>query len=155
MMLEKYLLSVLGLNLGCTIKYSPLPSGVPSGFSLGNSIRQRLYLTVYSKSCYNTHAIYFFVMLEINYRLLLNRLVQPKWYSSYLSLFMLWQLYVYLTIIIGIFSALYGISGSYNIHKVSTMSPAQIVWNCCLFLPLSSYVRQRLRDRALFKKFWN
>ena len=35
------ILSVLGLDSGYTVKYTPLPSGVPSGFALGNSFRQR------------------------------------------------------------------------------------------------------------------
>ena len=35
-------MSVLGLDLGFTVKYNPLPSGVPSGFALGNSFRQRV-----------------------------------------------------------------------------------------------------------------
>ena len=34
-------MSVLGLNSGYTVKYTPLPSGVPWGFALGNSFRQR------------------------------------------------------------------------------------------------------------------
>ena len=39
--LKTDILPVLGLNLGDTVKYSPLPSGVPSGFALGNSRRRR------------------------------------------------------------------------------------------------------------------
>ena len=35
-------MAVLGLDLGYTVKYNPLPSGVPSGFALGNSLRQRV-----------------------------------------------------------------------------------------------------------------
>ena len=35
------ILSVLGLDSGCTVKYSPSPSGVPSGFALGNSLGRR------------------------------------------------------------------------------------------------------------------
>ena len=35
-------MSVLGLDSGYTIKYNPLPSGVPLGFALGNSFRQRV-----------------------------------------------------------------------------------------------------------------
>ena len=34
--------SVFGRDKGYTVKYSPLPSGVPSGFALGNSFRQRV-----------------------------------------------------------------------------------------------------------------
>ena len=34
-------LSVLGLDLGYTVKYTPPPSGVPWGFGLGNSLRRR------------------------------------------------------------------------------------------------------------------
>ena len=40
-------MSVLGLDSGYTVKENPLSSGVPSGFPLGNSFRQMLYLTVY------------------------------------------------------------------------------------------------------------
>ena len=35
-------MSVLGLDSGYTVKYNPLPSGVPSGFALGNSFRPRV-----------------------------------------------------------------------------------------------------------------
>ena len=35
------ILSVLGLNSGYTVEYSPSPSGVPSGFALGNSLGRR------------------------------------------------------------------------------------------------------------------
>ena len=48
------ILSVFGLNLGYTVKFNPLPSGVPSGFALGNSFRQGLYVTVYPLSRPNT-----------------------------------------------------------------------------------------------------
>ena len=34
-------MSVIGLDSGYTVKYNHLPSGVPSGFALGNSFRQR------------------------------------------------------------------------------------------------------------------
>ena len=34
-------MSVLGLDLGYTVKYNPLPSGAPFGFAFGNSFRQR------------------------------------------------------------------------------------------------------------------
>ena len=37
-----YIVSVLGLDSGYTVKYNPLPSGVPSGFALRNSFRQRV-----------------------------------------------------------------------------------------------------------------
>ena len=36
------ILSMLGLDLGYTVKYNPLPSGVPLGFALGNSFRHRV-----------------------------------------------------------------------------------------------------------------
>ena len=36
-----YTLFVLGLNLGYTVKYSPLPFKVSSGFALGNSLKPR------------------------------------------------------------------------------------------------------------------
>ena len=39
--LANVILPILGLNLGYTVKYSPLPSGVPSGFALGNSLWRR------------------------------------------------------------------------------------------------------------------
>ena len=35
-------MSVLGLDSGYTVKYNPLPSGVPSGFAIGNSFRQKV-----------------------------------------------------------------------------------------------------------------
>ena len=43
-------MSVLGLDSGYTFNYNPLPSGVPSGTTLGKG----LYLTVYPLSCPNT-----------------------------------------------------------------------------------------------------
>ena len=52
-------MSVLGLNSGYTVRYNPLPSGVPSGFALGNSFRQLgLYLTVYPLSRPNTDTVW-------------------------------------------------------------------------------------------------
>ena len=36
-------MSVLGLDSGYMVKYNPLPSGVPSGFALGNSFKHRVY----------------------------------------------------------------------------------------------------------------
>ena len=39
--LKNYMLPVLGLNSGYKVKYSPPPLGVPSGFSLWNSLRRR------------------------------------------------------------------------------------------------------------------
>ena len=44
--------SVLGLNLGYTVKYTPSPEGVPEGKVSGNSFR--VYLTVYPKLSANT-----------------------------------------------------------------------------------------------------
>ena len=41
LILKNNILPVLGLNSGYTVKYSPLPLGVPSGFALGNFLRQR------------------------------------------------------------------------------------------------------------------
>ena len=35
------ILFVLGLDSGCTVKYSPSPSGVPSGFALPNALGRR------------------------------------------------------------------------------------------------------------------
>ena len=35
-------MSVLRLDLVYVVKYNPLPSGVPSGFALGNSFMQRV-----------------------------------------------------------------------------------------------------------------
>ena len=40
-------MSVLGLNSGYTVKYNPLSSGVPLGFALGNSFRQKGYIWPY------------------------------------------------------------------------------------------------------------
>ena len=42
MIVKNDIMSALGLNLGYTVKYNPLPSGVPSGFALGNSFRPRV-----------------------------------------------------------------------------------------------------------------
>ena len=39
--LKNDILLVLRLNSGFTVKYRPLPLGVPSGFALGNSLRRR------------------------------------------------------------------------------------------------------------------
>ena len=36
-------MSVLGFFSGYTVKYNPLPSGVPSGFALRISFRQRIH----------------------------------------------------------------------------------------------------------------
>ena len=41
MILKNDTLSVLGLNWGYSVKYSPLPLEVPSGFAFGNSLRLR------------------------------------------------------------------------------------------------------------------
>ena len=49
---------MLGLYSGYTIQYTPLPSGVPLGFALGNSFRQGVYLTVYLSSRPNMDTIY-------------------------------------------------------------------------------------------------
>ena len=38
----QYTLSVLGRDKGYTIKYNPLPEGVPEGEARGNSWRQRV-----------------------------------------------------------------------------------------------------------------
>ena len=35
-------MSLLGLDSGYTVKYNPLPSGVPLGFALRNSFRRRV-----------------------------------------------------------------------------------------------------------------
>ena len=51
-------MSVLGLDLGYAVKYNPLPLGVPLGFALGNSFRQRVYLTIYPSSRPNTDTVY-------------------------------------------------------------------------------------------------
>ena len=42
------IMSVLGLDLENTVKYNPVPSGVPSGFALWNSFRQRVISLVSS-----------------------------------------------------------------------------------------------------------
>ena len=57
-------LSVLGLNTGYTVKYTPLPSGVPLGLALGNSFRQRVYLTLYPSSCPNTATVLYNVVQQ-------------------------------------------------------------------------------------------
>ena len=52
--LKNDILPVLGLDSGYTVKYSPPPLEVISGFALGNSLSGGLYLTVYPLSCPNT-----------------------------------------------------------------------------------------------------
>ena len=42
-------MSVLGLDSEYTIKYNPLPSGVPSGFALGNSFKVFCYNILYNR----------------------------------------------------------------------------------------------------------
>ena len=51
---ENYILSLLGLDLGYTVEYSPSPLGVPSGFAFGNSLRRRAIFDVYPSSRLNT-----------------------------------------------------------------------------------------------------
>ena len=46
--------SVLGWDKGYTVKYTPLPEGVPDGKARGNSWMQGVYLTVYTESSPNT-----------------------------------------------------------------------------------------------------
>ena len=48
------MMSVLGLDSGCTVKYNFLPSGVPSGTPSGKG----LYLAVYPLFCPNTDTKY-------------------------------------------------------------------------------------------------
>ena len=43
-------MSVLGLDFGYTVKYNPLPSEGPLGFTLWNSFRQMVIVTVYPLS---------------------------------------------------------------------------------------------------------
>ena len=50
-------MSVLGLNFGYTVKYNPLPSGVPLASPLGTPSSQGLYLTVYPQSRPNTDTL--------------------------------------------------------------------------------------------------
>ena len=57
MIVKNYIMSVLGLDSGYTVKYNPFPPRVPSGLALGNSFRQRVYLTVYPSSRPNTDTI--------------------------------------------------------------------------------------------------
>ena len=57
-------MSVLGLNSGYTIKYNPLPSGVPSGLALRTVSGKGLYLTVYPSSCPNTDTV--LVVISLN-----------------------------------------------------------------------------------------
>ena len=49
-------MSVLGLDAGYMVKYNP--SGVPSGFALKNSFRQRVILIVYPWSRPDTDTVY-------------------------------------------------------------------------------------------------
>ena len=50
-------MSVLGLNSGYTVKYNPLPSGVPSASPWGTPSGKGLYLTVYPLSRPNTDTV--------------------------------------------------------------------------------------------------
>ena len=43
-------MSILGFDLGCTAKYNPQPSGIPSALRSGTYSDKGLYLTVYSLS---------------------------------------------------------------------------------------------------------
>ena len=47
---------ILGLDSGCTVKYTPLPSGVSLGFALGNS-GEEVYLNVHPSSCPNMDTV--------------------------------------------------------------------------------------------------
>ena len=51
---QQVTVSVLGQEEGYTVKYNPLPEGVPKGEAQGNSWKQRVYLTVYPESSPNT-----------------------------------------------------------------------------------------------------
>ena len=63
-------MSVLGLDLGYTVKYDPLPSRVPSGTSSGKG----LYLTVYPLSRPNTDRV---KHLALAFHLITNNLELP------------------------------------------------------------------------------
>ena len=56
-MLLNDILSVLGLNSGYTVKYTPSPSGVPSASPSGTPSGEGVYLTVYLSSRLNTDTI--------------------------------------------------------------------------------------------------
>ena len=51
------ILSVLGLNSGYTVKYTPSPAGVPSALPSGTPSGQGVYLTVYPLSFPNTDTV--------------------------------------------------------------------------------------------------
>ena len=53
--LNLFLISVLGREEGCTVKYSPTHEGVPEGTPEGGGV----YLTVYPESSPNTDIISF------------------------------------------------------------------------------------------------
>ena len=67
-------MSLLGLDSGHTVKYNPLPSGVPSGFALplGTPLGKGLYLTVYPTSRPNTDTI---SLTHLTLRNILHQLV--------------------------------------------------------------------------------
>ena len=54
-------MSVLGQDLGYTVKYNPLPSRVPSGFALGNSFRQKVIFDRISLVLPNTDTIWVYI----------------------------------------------------------------------------------------------
>ena len=74
------MLSVLGPNSGYTVKYIPSPSGAPSGFALGNSFRQRVYLTLYPPFRPSTDTV---CMMQFEWRSLHGSvcIVQCAWFS--------------------------------------------------------------------------
>ena len=59
MIVKNYIMSVLGLDSGYTVKYTPSPSGVPQGFALGNSFSRRgIFDHISLLSSYNTDTIF-------------------------------------------------------------------------------------------------
>ena len=61
MIVKKDIMSVLGLDSEYTAKYNPFPSGVPLGFTLGNSFSQRVIFDRYPLSLPNTDTVFYTV----------------------------------------------------------------------------------------------
>ena len=55
-----YIVSVLGQDKGCTVKFTPSPEGVPKAKPEGTPEGKGMYLNVYPESSPNTDSITFY-----------------------------------------------------------------------------------------------
>ena len=60
-------MSVLGLDSGYTVKYTPPPSAVPSALPSVTPEGGGVYLTVYPSSRPNTDTVYYSIVYRISY----------------------------------------------------------------------------------------